>query len=196
MSNYITDRKFTDYVHRNIALPTVYSLLGWKEAKVDKDWLRRLDMNQGIDYVLEKDGELMTVQERFREIKYQQYTDFTIRYRRDGNYHKERVKSEFYKIDAHYFTYGITNCNKHDLSICSQFVKVAIIDLEKVFDKIDNGDIIVKNNGKRTCYIDNGKLICPIIPNHDDSSSFVPLDIPMLTKLWGSDVLIYNKGFL
>jgi hypothetical protein len=180
----------------NVAIPTVYSKLGWREYPMDKDELQQLDVNKGIDYVFEKNGKLMTVQERFRELKYKNYSDFTVRYRRDGNYHLDRVKSEFYKIEAHYFTYGITNCNKYDLGICSQFVKVAIINLEKVFDKIDSGDIIIRNNGKRTCYIENGKLICPVIPNHDGSSSFVPFDIPMLIRLWGEDLLVYSKGFL
>lgn len=154
MSNYITDRKFTDYIHQNVAIPTLYNLLGWKEYPINKEELQRLDVFHGIDYVFEKNGQIMTIQERFRELKYQNYTDFTVRYRRDGNYHLDRVESEFYKIDAHYFTYGITNCTKNDLAICTQFEKVALINLDKVFERIDCGDIIIADNGRRNCYID------------------------------------------
>jgi len=195
MSNYITDRQYTDYIHKNVAIPTVYAELGWKELPVDSEALKGLDIDYGTDYIFTKDGLLMTVQERFREVKYKNYTDFTIRYRRDGNYHKERKESEFFKIKANYFTYGITNCLKTELAICSQFVKVAIINLNVVFDKIDKGEIIIQDNGKRLCTIEDGKLICPVIKNHDHSSSFVPFDIPSLVEMFGDEVLVYSKGF-
>lgn len=195
MSKYITDRLYTDYIHKNVAIPTVYSELGWKELPVDSDALKDLDIDYGTDYIFTKDGLLMTVQERFREVKYKNYTDFTIRYRRDGNYHEERRKSEFYKIKANYFTYGITNCLKTELAICSTFIKVAIINLNVIYDKIDKGEIIIINNGKRLCEIKDGKLICPVIMNHDHSSSFVPFDIPSLVRLFGDEVIVYSKGF-
>lgn len=195
MSNYIIDRQYTDYIHENVAIPMVYEKLGWKELHVDKKQLEGLDIDYGTDYIFTKNGLLMTVQERFRESKYKNYTDFTIRYRRDYNKHEERKESEYYKMKAQYFTYGITNCLKEDLSICSNFLKVAVIDLHKIYDKIDSGDIVIRNDGSKLCSIENNQLICPVIPNRDGSSSFIPFDIPSLVKLFGKDVVLYSKGF-
>ena len=42
-------------------------------------------MMDGIDYVFRNGNTIMSVQERFREEKYKDFSDFTIRYRRDDN---------------------------------------------------------------------------------------------------------------
>ncbi|MCH4213359.1 MAG: hypothetical protein LKF70_11300 [Prevotella sp.] len=196
MTNYITDRMYTDYIHENVAIPTVYKKLGWEELKVDPTQLNDLDVKHGVDYIFrDEKGLLHTVQERFRERKYYRYSDFTIRYRRDYNSHKDRVESEYYKLNANYFTYGITNCSKYDLSLCTEFQKVAIVDLQKVYDKIDKGLIVIRNNGARVCSIEDGKIICPVIENHDHSSSFFPIEISYLVDLWGEDMVLFKKGF-
>lgn len=92
MASYISDRSFTDYIHENLAIPIIYDKLNWEKVNVKKEEAEELDMQHGIDYVFkDNNGQLKTVQERFRESKYQQYSDFTIRYRRDENLHTSRI---------------------------------------------------------------------------------------------------------
>lgn len=43
---------------------------------------------------------LITIHERFREVKYRNYNDFTVRYMRPKNVHEDRRLSEFFKLDA------------------------------------------------------------------------------------------------
>ena len=197
ITNSKKDWAFTDYIHRNLAIPLIYDPLGWKQIKLTEEYAKRIDMYKGIDYVFEHEGVLKTVQERFRDIKYKNFNDFTIRYRRDNNKYKERHKSEYYKIKAEYFTYGISNCHKTKaLNHCSDFIKFALINLKEVYEKINTGYIVIEDNGKNKSYIKNGKLICPVKYNKDGSSSFIPLDIPYLVHLWGKKITITQKGFL
>ncbi|MEO9003552.1 MAG: hypothetical protein ABI288_02395 [Ginsengibacter sp.] len=196
MANYITDRSFTDHIHHHIAIPKIYSPIKWKPVIIDTSEAKHIDMFKGIDYIFDDNHLQRTVQERFRERKYQQYSDFTIRYRRDSNIHSERHRSEYFKMKADFFTYGITNCYKEDLKQCTDFLKYAIIDLQVVYAKIDSGDILIKDNGQMTCRMVDKKIECPIKYNSDDSSSFFPIEIPFLVQLWGSDVIISQKGFL
>ena len=197
MSSYKKDRAFTDYVHKNIALPHIYNSISWKEVKLKKNYAKYIDMTVGIDYVFINDDTVKTVQERFREAKYKEFTDFTIRYRRDENKHIDRQESEYFKMKAHYFTYGILDCSKSDICKSSQFLKYAIIDLKKVYEKLDSGDIFISDNGKHKCRIVKGKKIeCPVKYNTDGSSSFFPIDISYLVKLWGKEMVVLQKGFL
>jgi hypothetical protein len=198
MTSYNQDRAFTDYIHKYIAIPKIYKSIGWQEANLEKNYAEKMDMQLGIDYVfIDKNGKYKTVQERFRESKYQQYSDFTIRYRRDENLHASRRESEYYKMEADYFTYGITNCLKRNVNECTDFIKYAVIDLNKIYEKIDNGLIIIKNNNKDKCEIvDDKKIICPIKYNRDGSSSFFPIEIKFLVQLWGNEIIIAQKGFL
>lgn len=196
MANYSSDRAFTDHIHSNIALSRIYEPIGWKQVVLNPKDAAHIDMFQGIDYVFKHNGDIKTVQERFRDRKYQQYSDFTIRYRRDGNIHKDRHESEYYKIKADYFTYGITNCLKADFSQCNDFLKFAIIDLRLVYEKIDSGDILIKDNGRNTCRIIKNKIECPVKYNKDGSSSFFPVEISYLIDVWGNDVIVTQKGFI
>ena len=197
MSKYLNDRAFTDYVHRNLAIQIIYKPLWWTQVQLKKDYAKYIDMIDGIDYIFRNGDNVMSVQERFREAKYQDYTDFTIRYRRDENKFKKRQQSEYYKMKAHYFTYGIINTSKKNVNDASDFIKYAIIDLKKVYQKLDSGDIIISDNNKNRCrIISNSKLECPIKYNADGSSSFFPIDISYLVKLWGKGMLIAQKGFL
>lgn len=196
MAPYITDRAFTDHIHQ-LALEKIYKPINWEQLDLDKNFACQIDMQQGIDYIFrDQFGDYKTVQERFREVKYQIYSDFTIRYRRDYNIHKDRHQSEYYKIKADYFTYGITNCYKTKINECTDFVKFAIIDLKKVYDKIDSGDIVICDNKKDTCTLKNNKIICPIKHNSDGSSSFFPIEISFLVKLFGDELILTHKGFL
>lgn len=200
MAPYISDRHFTNTIHNNVAIPKVYNIIGWEQVVLDEKIAEKIDMQDGIDYIFKKDGVLKTVQERFRESKYRQYSDFTIRYRRDSNIHENRRESEYYKMKASYFTYGITNCLKTDLSQCTDFLKFAIIDMDKVYSKIDSKEIRIVKNGKNTCNIieQNGQKIieCPVKFNKDQSSSFFPIEISYLIELFGNDIVIAQKGFL
>lgn len=197
MSKYSKDRAFTDYVHTNLAIPLIYNPLDWSEVKLKKEYSKYIDMMDGIDYVFRKGNTVMSVQERFREKKYQDFTDFTIRYRRDSNKIEDRHESEYYKMKAHYFTYGIIDCAKHETQKASSFIKYAIIDLKKVYHKLDEKKIYISDNGKNKCeIIDGERLECPVKYNLDGSSSFFPIDISYLVKLWGSDMLVAQKGFL
>ncbi|MFC0605801.1 hypothetical protein [Winogradskyella pulchriflava] len=197
MSKYKNDRAFTDYVHKHIASPQIYKPLNWQEVKLKDSYAEYIDMVKGIDYVFLKDDAVMTVQERFRESKYKEYSDFTIRYRRDENKFDDRKESEYYKMEAHYFTYGIIDNSKADVNASSSFLKYAIIDLKKVYEKLDSKLIFISDNNKNTCEIvDGNRIQCPVKYNSDGSSSFFPIDISFLVQLWGDEMLIAQKGFL
>ncbi|TXK74538.1 hypothetical protein [Mesonia sp. HuA40] len=200
MSPYISDRQFTNYIHNNVAIPNIYNPLNWEQVNLNEDFAEQIDMQNGIDYVFRHNGQIKTVQERFRESKYRQYSDFTIRYRRDGNMHADRRESEYYKMQAQFFTYGITNCLKSNLPSCTSFLKYALIDLEKVYSKIDNGEIIIRDNNRNFCRIieNNGVRIieCPVKYNRDGSSSFFPIEISFLIELFGNDIVISQNGFI
>lgn len=197
MANYKNDRAFTDFVHKQLALPLIYKSLEWTEVKLRKDYAEHIDMLNGIDYIFKKEDKLMTVQERFRDEKYKKFTDFTIRYRRDENKIEARHESEYYKMKAHYFTYGILNSSKKDVNESTQFLKFAIIDLKKVYEKLDSKAIFISDNNKNRCEIvDGNRIECPVKYNEDGSSSFFPIDISYLVKLWGKDMLVAQQGFI
>lgn len=197
MSKYKKDRAFTDYVHKHLAKPLIYKSLLWDEVQLRQDYAKYIDMMDGIDYVFRKENTIMTVQERFRGFQYKDFSDFTIRYRRDENKVENRHESEYYKMKAHYFTYGIIDTAKEDCKEATSFIKYAIIDLKKVYEKLDSGEIFISDNNKNKCeIIDDERIECPVKYNLDGSSSFFPIDISYLVKLWGNDMLIAQKGFL
>lgn len=197
MSKYKNDRAFSDYVHKHLAVPLIYKSLSWTEVQLRKDYAKYIDMMDGIDYVFRNGDSIMSVQERFREVQYKDFSDFTVRYRRDENKVVERHESEYYKMKAHYFTYGIINSSKIEVKNSSGFIKYAIIDLEKVYKKLDSKAIFISDNKKTKCEIvDGNRIECPVKYNTDGSSSFFPIDISYLVKLWGPDIVIAQKGFL
>ena len=112
MSKYQEDRSFSDYIHKHLAVPLIYKSMQWTEVQLRKDYAKFIDMMDGIDYVFRNKDYIMSVQERFREVQYRDFSDFTIRYRRDTNKIEERHESEYYKMKAHYFTYGIIYSSK------------------------------------------------------------------------------------
>lgn len=195
MANYISDREFTDYIHRHVAIPNVYNDLGWHEVNREREIAEAADRDEGIDYVFRQGNNYWTVQERFRDIGYRNYSDFTIRYRRDGNFHPERVRSEFYKIKADYFLYGITNCNKNELITCTDFLKYALIDLRIIYELIETGRIIIMDNNQNRCFISDGIMICPIKWNKDGSSNFFPIDIPLIARQFDETMILSQQGF-
>ena len=156
-------------------------------------------MHLGIDYVFKNQhGQIINVQERFRDSFYQKYNDATLRYRRDKNTDPTRMKSEFFKIKSDYLVYGITNGKKfiEKRHTITEFIKWVVIDVNFLKKKYDDGLLKVINSRSLYCKISNNKLLCPENFNPDGSSSFIPLDVSMLNTLWGSNVIIAQKGFI
>lgn len=199
MAKYNKDRSFTNYVHEFLAIPKIYDSLGWKIKDIDPDELERIDVNEGIDYVLyDSKSNVVFVQERFRDEWYKNYNDATLRFRRDFNPNPERVKSEFYKIKADFLVYGITNGKKFEdkRHTLTDFIKWVILDMKFIQKKYEEGKIEIVQNKRMTCWVDNGVLKCPENFNPDGSSSFVPFDIKLIVDLWGNTPIIAQKGFL
>ena len=199
MSFYSYDRNFTNIIHDEVAIKEIYNLLGWKMYPMDMEKLNKLDLENGIDYVLtDSRGRKIFVQERFREYKYHHYTDVTLRYRRDHNKDIHNHESEFYKIKANYLVYGIINGSKQQAINHSKeinFVKFAVVDLDVLFKHLKKGDIVLDSKIGRPI-IRNGKLFSPINENTDYSSNFVAFDVQMLDELFGDeDIILFQKGF-
>lgn len=105
--------------------------------------------------------------------------------------------SEFFKIEAKYFLYGISNGKKFEdnLHTNTNFMKWAVIDIDNLLKAIDDKLIVIDETlSGTTCQFKNGKLFCPINNNKDNSSSFVPFDIPMLNKI-SNNIIVASSGF-
>ncbi len=195
---YKKDRKFTDLVHKEIATPIIYNKLGWKELHLETELATKIDLESGIDYIFTNNANKeIKIQERFRDKKYKNFNDFTIRYRRDFNKNINQHQSEFYKLKADYLVYGITNTTKEKIDINQKlnFIKFAIVNLKVLFDKLKNEQIIISEGIKRSKN-ENGKLFVPILHNKDKSSSFIAFDIKQLSNLFSTDeIILIQKGF-
>ncbi|MCI6900024.1 MAG: hypothetical protein MR846_05495, partial [Tenericutes bacterium] len=157
-----------------------------------------VDINNSVDYfaIDSNNNKIITIQERFREKKYLNYNDFTIRYKRIFNKDPNRKLSEFFKLNVNYFVYGIIDQSKIDVNENGKFVKYAIINIEKLLEMIDNGRIIIDESlQSKYCKIEDNILRCPVIENYDHSSSFVPFDIKILKNLFDKEIIIYSEGF-
>lgn len=196
MTHYISDREFTNYVHEYVALKHIYSRLGWTQAKIDRDLLEQMDLSKGIDYVfVDEFNDTKYCQERFRESKYSNYNDFTIRYRRDYSRFVERQESEYSKIEADIFVYGITNGEKSVLESNTKFIKFAVIDLDIIFELIESKRIQIDITSKLS-YIDNNVFFAGYNENSDYSSSFIVFDIKELNNFFNEEnVIIIQEGF-
>ena len=194
-TNYSFDREFTNFIH-NLALRKIYQILKWEEVHTDSSYLEDVDRNIGIDYFFnDADGKKVSIQERFREKKYSKYNDFTIRYRRDFSKDPDRKLSEFFKMKADYFVYGISNGSKFNHESNSDFIKYAVIDLEKFRKNIDNQKIVIKDSNSYSSQIINGVMYAPIKQNRDYSSNFVVFDIRHLDKI-DKNIILIQKGFI
>ena len=198
MSNYSSDKLFTDFVHEKLAKTQIYSKINWLIQDLDSVVAKNVDMNNSIDYfaIDQNNNKIITIQERFREKKYSSYNDFTIRYKREYNKNSDRIFSEYFKLNVDYFVYGIINQDKLTVNENGQFLKFAIIDIKALNECIAKGLIVIDEKlTTKFCKIDNKKLICPVVANFDCSSSFVPLDIRLLIQLFSNKVVICQKGF-
>lgn len=200
MANYNNDRSFTDYVQKNVSIPTIYPIMGWKEGEIDAAELERIDIHHGIDAViLDKNSNQKTLQYRYRDAYYKDNTDTTLRYQRPHNSNQDRHESEFFKIEADYLLYGISNGKKFDdkLGTNTNFLKWAVIDLHQLFNLINEGLIIIDPllRGYK-CALNENKMICPVLNNKDRSSNFVPFDVLIMQNLFGNTGVIVNShGF-
>lgn len=199
MAVYKDDRSFTDYVQQEVSIPQVYPIMGWQSKEIDADELNSKDMNEGIDaIILDKNGEVKTLQYRYRDNYYINYQDATLRYQRPYNSDPGKHLSEFFKIKADFLLYGISNGKKFSNALYTntELQKWVVIDLVKLSQKIKQGLVIIDDTMRANrSKIINGKLYCPVIYNKDDSSNFVPFDVPALLSLFGSEIVINQKGF-
>lgn len=199
-TNYNFDREFTDFVHNNLAIELIYKKLNWTPQELNKILSQNVDVNNSVDYFFIDNNynKIITVQERFRESKYYKYNDFTIRFEREFNPCEDRKLSEYYKLNVDYFVYGIINSLKSQKENATDFIKYAVIDVKKLKQLMDEGQIYVdRNYNSRCCKEVNGKLCCPVNYNFDNSSSFIPIDILLLEKLFpNNNIIVLSKGFI
>lgn len=196
MSIYLDDRRFSDNVFRSFVLPHIYPEIGWAEHVVKSSDLEYHDLNNGIDaFALDvAQNSVISLQYRFRDVKYSAYTDVTLRYRRDQNLDVRQHPSEFFKIKANFLLYGTSNLPKAS-NTTHTLARWAILNLDILMDLIGQERIIVSStlNANR-CTVDKGRLLCPVNHNRDGSSTFVPFDISLLNKLFGNTVVPFLHG--
>lgn len=197
---YNIDRGFSDKVHNNLAVKIIYPLMAWTVHGLNERLLLNIDQNNAVDYVAIDQREvvprIVTIQERFRENKFRSYSDFTIRYMRPENIHEERRESEFFKLDADYFIYGIINTSKKDVDNATDFIKFAVLNLNVLRQLIDEGTVVIDPNlDNSRCERRDNVMHCPINENSDHSSNFVPLDINILYEI-EPRVIEYQRGFI
>jgi hypothetical protein len=195
---YSTDREFTDFVHNYLAVPLIYKKLKWEVETIDNEYAELKDLNDGIDYHARDNlGLKVTIQERFRRSDYD-YNDFTIRYTRNNSNDPNQVNSEFYKLSADYFIYGITS-GDGDIS---EFKKVIVLDLNYFKRLLRMGRIRIpkKHRKQSEIVLENGKkvLYTALNRNFDYSSEFIAIDPEKLYEVIGDRIkylIVYQKGF-
>lgn len=205
MTRYNEDRAFTDYVHKNLAVPIIYSKMNWKPVVCSTTYTDQRDKKDGIDYqAIDSSGLKVTIQERFRDVYAKNYNDFTIRYTRKCSLRPEEQKSEWYKIDATYLIYGITNGKKFAdaRNTLTNFIKYIVVDLNQVKNLFRKGVIKIPNNFANSSLItvEEGRhvLYTAKKENLDYSSEFIAIDPNKLIEVIGSsinDVVLCQKGF-
>jgi len=196
MAGYLSDREFTDYVHQHWAIPKIYTKIGWQLVEVNKEQALQQDLCHGIDYTLKnREGKIITVQERFREKKYRHYHDATLRFRRDNHIDPAQIESEFYKIKADYLVYAVIDGDKADTGSIKGFIKGVILNINFLQEKFKSGLLEIKPTGTVRCLRKGDKMICPENQNPDGSSSFIPFDVRIIKSLWGTEAILYQKGY-
>lgn len=205
MSNYKDDRTFTDYVHTHLSVPIIYSRMNWESVDDISTYTDQRDKKDGVDYqAIDNLGLKVTIQERFRDESVKNYNDFTIRYTREFSLRPGEQKSEWFKIDASYLIYGITNGKKiadarHTLT---DFVKYVVVDLNEVKNLFRLGVIRIPDNFTNFSQIkmedDKPVLYTAKIRNTDYSSEFITIDPMLLIEVIGDSinrVVLDQKGF-
>lgn len=191
--NYESNRTFTNYIHKNLAIPTIYTRLGWEEVKTNAEVLDYIDRMCGIDYFFRDDTKkIISVQERFRTNYYAKYNDFTIRYHSGDDATNIHYKSEYYKIRADYMIYGVVNSDKLDyVRNCTAFLKIVLVDLRQLYLQIDSGAIQI-GTAKRNA---DPLMKCDVRFNTEDKKSFVAFNIPQLIAHFGNTIIKKRLGY-
>lgn len=154
------------------------------------------DLNDGIDaFAVDlAQKRIVSLQYRFRDVKYSAYSDVTLRYRRDRNLDVRRHPSEFFKIKANFLLYGTSTLAKTSSS-SHTLARWAILNLDILMDLIVQERVVISSSLKANrCTVDKGRLLCPVNHNRDGSSTFVPFDLGLLNKLFGSTVVPFLHG--
>ena len=194
---YNDDRSYTDNVHNNLAVKIIYEQMGWKPYNVNNDLAVLQDSEYSIDYhAMDKLGNNILIQERFRRPGKTNFDDFTLRYEREDNPEEIEQKSEFFKMkgklkrfsEPFFMVYGIVN------SSMDGFAKYAVLNLRAFFKHYNNKEIVIDPNSRKA-FIENETLHCGLNRNADNSSSFICVSIPDLLKLF-DDVVVYQEGFV
>jgi hypothetical protein len=199
MKKFDKDIIFTKKVHDKLAKKIIYEKLNWQIQELNINITKSLDVNNAVDrFAYDKNSKkIITIQERFREKKYFNYSDFTIRYKREKNKNANRVNSEFFKLDCDYFVYGIIDETKENVDNSKKFLKFVVIDVLELKNLFNTNRIIIndKSNSKK-CTFFNNILTCPVIYNKDNSSSFVPIDVfELINNFFDSKVILKQEGF-
>lgn len=207
---YKDDREWTDKAHE-LAVKEIYRKVGW--WCIDDIWhkehLNEEDQKAGIDHIglcKEEDSWFMDVgyrknvyiQERFRKADKNSFNDFTLRYKRDNSKSDNQKDSEYYKLEK----VLCDPSNERDYRMCygtlnekeDGFLKFAILDLNKLYEHIEKGDIVVGENDSYFSKVVGNKMFAGYGENKDGSSSFVSFDIRLLGKVF-DDVVLYQEGF-
>lgn len=195
---YKNRRLFSNAVHVNMA-SKVYEYLGWQiDDSRGEIYKEQADIKDGIDYYLLVNGFHRTVQERFRTSNYEKYTDVTFRYQYP-DLKTENQNSEWFKITADYFLYGIIQQNTTDASEIKpsgKFKKLVLLDLRLFTRLVDNGRILIGKKGYS--YLNNSKLYggvrSNVSRNTDNRSTFVFFDVKDLYQL-DNNLIIIEKGY-
>ncbi len=193
--NYRDDRNFTNIIHNNVAEPIIYKDMGWVRIDVNNELAEIKDNLLAVDYqVKDRDGNIIYVQERFRGLNYMNYNDFTIRFKREMNRDETQIYSEFFKMKSNiannnnkfYMLYGFANERSVD------FDKYIIVDLRLIIDLYLNKILVIDEVDSN---IIDGELHAVHKYNHDDSSSFIAINVKQLNQIC-PEAIIRQKGYV
>lgn len=189
---------FSDAVHVNLS-GKVYQFLDWKlDSSRDSDYAMQADLKDGIDYYVLVNGYHRTVQERFRTSRNSRYNDITFRYQYPENIFYEK-NSEWFKITADYFLYGVIDQDTNDardIKPSGKFLKLVVVDLRIFKLLLEQGKIVI-GDGKFS-RMEDSKLISGFRSNvsrkTDNRSTFVVFDVRHLYEI-NNDMIIVEKGY-
>lgn len=195
-SNYSIRREFTDKVHREMATK-VYDYLNWHlDDSRGSEHAKEADIKDGIDYFVNVNGFHRTVQERFRRDRAAKgYNDITLRYQYPGN--TTHVNSEWFKITADYFLYGVVPVTETDsVTSDTKFTKLVVIDLRLFTRLVDDRKIVI--GSERISSIRDGVLYGGLNFNKyrsgDNQSTFIAFDVKHLFNL-DSNLIVIESGY-
>lgn len=187
-------RGFSDKVHKLMAI-NVYKTLKWRlDNSRNIDYMNDADIKDGIDYyILNEEGMHRTVQERFRrESSAKNYDDITIRY----NYVENDLSSEWFKITADYFMYGVIK-GEHP-SASSKFKKLVVVDFQYFKHLLEKRYIKVDKKARKSYIDENGVLHSGFRHNksikNDKVTTFVTFRVRDLYEL-SPELIVIEKGY-